>query len=178
MGSQLHWARHCHIATRTWAHRCHICAVTGLNLAHLEVFVGIHLFTPVAATSAPGLGSPLPHLRLSHTHTHMHAPTQTNAHTRTLTHARAGVRVHTHTPCRAAWSACPRRQPLSEFAAGGKCVCCNIPCCTLHVARCSTFQVVWFWCDRFLFGVTDSVSAPRNATSSGPTAKAVLARKP
>ena len=101
-----------------------------------------------AATSAPGLGSPLPHLRLSHTHTHMHAPTQTNAHTRAHTRARGCACAHTHTPCRAARSACPRRQPLSEFAAGGKCVCCNIPCCTLHVARC-TFQVVWCWCDRF-----------------------------
>ncbi len=51
-----HYAHRCHICIGTGAHRCHICTATRLPLPHL------HGPEYTAAASAPGLGSPLPHL--------------------------------------------------------------------------------------------------------------------
>ena len=52
------WARPCTNLRGDCAHPCHICAGTRLAPAH--ICTGTRLTAP---TSAPGLGSPLPHLR-------------------------------------------------------------------------------------------------------------------
>jgi hypothetical protein len=53
----------CHICTGTGPTRCHICAGTGPARGHLCTGTGL-----AAATSAPGLGSPPPHLHRDWAH--------------------------------------------------------------------------------------------------------------